>query len=300
MESSKDFTIDNRQSQIEDAPLPPDCHVHLKQTPYSLDTIDRIVAAAQKCGVPEVAITEHLDRFKQASFLQNAPCPCYGDQRSFREQWWRRRMTEDLDAYVQLVLRAKQSGNPITLGIEADYIPGSEADVSALLEAYPFDVVLGSVHWIGGWGIGLPQQRSLWDRADASAVYRTYFSLAADAARSGLFDVLTHPDLVKIFGHRPSDPPVDLWQRLARSMRRTSVVAEVSTAGWRKAVREIYPAPDLLAVLSREGVAITLASDAHRPEDVGYRFPDAVAVARGAGYLRASRFSARVRQDVPL
>jgi histidinol-phosphatase (PHP family) len=209
-------------------------------------------------------------------------------------------MTEDLDAYADLVLGAKASGSPVILGIEAEYIPGAEADTRELLEGYPFDVVLGSVHWIGGWGIGLPQQRSLWDRADVLTVYQEYFSLVSDAAMSGLFDVLAHPDLVKIFGYRPPNPPLNLWKGLAEVMSHASVAAEVSTAGWRKPVEEIYPDPALLRILNSAGIPITLASDAHRPEDIGHRFRDAAALARRTGYLSASRFSGRVRYDAPL
>jgi histidinol-phosphatase (PHP family) len=287
-------------STIGNASLPPDYHVHLKLTPYTLDTIERIVGAARESGITEVAITEHLDRFRQAAFLLEAPCAPYGDQRPFRNQWWRRRMTEDLDAYVSLVLRAKASGIPVVLGVEAEYVPGTEEGLQQLLAAYPFDVVLGSVHWIGGWGVGLPEQRALWDGADVDKLYELYFSLASDAARAGLFDVLAHPDLIKIFGHRPDRPPVGLWNRLASAMRESSIAAEISTAGWRKPVAEIYPAQQLLSVLNSAGVRITLASDAHRPQDVGHRFADAIAVARCAGYSCASRFSRRVPQDVPL
>lgn len=247
-----------------------------------------------------MAITEHLDRFRQAGFLLDAPCRHYGDQQSFRTRWWRKRMTEDLDAYVALVLEAKAAGIPIVLGIEAEYVPGTEADVAQLLLKYPFDVVLGSVHWLGGWGIGLPEQRSIWDGENLGSVYELYFSLASEAARSGLFDVLTHLDLVKVFGHRPAQPPRGLWEHLASALRESSVAAEVSTAGWRKPAAEMYPNPELLDLLNAAGVPITLASDAHRPEDIGYRFRDATTLARHAGYLSVSRFSARVRYDVPL
>jgi histidinol-phosphatase (PHP family) len=209
-------------------------------------------------------------------------------------------MTADLDSYVELLEGAKERGLPVVLGIEADYIPEAESETRNLLAAYPFDVVLGSVHWLDDWGVGLPEQRHLWQDRDVAEVYREYFTVSERAVRSGLFDVLTHPDLVKIFGHRPPEPPVPLWERLAAALRDASVAAEVSTAGWRKPVGEIYPEPGFIHLLRAKEVPITLASDAHRPHDVGHRFPEALALLQAAGYSEVSTYRRRVRTPVPI
>ncbi len=265
-----------------------------------MDTVELIVAAASARGVREVAITEHLDRFAQAQFLQKAACSPYEDLCGFRKRWWGIRMTEDLDGYVDLLLKAKQRGFPVLLGIEADYIPGTEAEIARLLGQYPFDLVLGSVHWVGGWGIGLPEQRGVWEEKDASEVYGAYYSLVSQALQTSLFDVLTHPDLVKSLGYLPAGPQAGYWEQLVSDLRRSSVVAEVSTAGWRKPIREIYPHQGLLHLFRGAGVPITLASDAHCPDHIGYRFAEIRSLLKSIGYTTVTRFSSRRRSRFPL
>ena len=118
------------------------------------------------------------------------------------------------------------------------------------------------------------------------------------AAESGLFDVLAHVDLAKIFGLRAPDSVARRVDELVECVAAAGVAIECSTAGLRKPVGELYPDPDLLARFQAAGVPVTLSSDAHRPEDVGRDYSTAVAALRGAGYLTITRFAERAPEQV--
>ena len=125
----------------------------------------------------------------------------------------------------------------------------------------------------------------------------------AAAASSGLYDVLAHPDLVKVWGAgrpRPERDPRHYWEPAVEAIAAAGIAVEVSTAGLRKPVGEIYPEPGLLARFRRAGVPATLSSDAHAPEDVARDYPTAVAALRGAGYETITRFARREPTQAPL
>jgi histidinol-phosphatase (PHP family) len=201
---------------------------------------------------------------------------------------------------VSFVRAARLDGVTLRLGLEVDYFPRAEEGLRRLLAAYPLDFVLGSVHWLDGWGFDHLSRVERWQGRDVDEVYRRYFAELGRAARSGLFDVIAHPDLVKVAGHRPAFDPTPLYEEAARALAAAGVAAEVSTAGLRKPVHEIYPAEPFLRLLRQHDVPITLASDAHRPEDVGRDFAASVALARRCGYTRICRFVQRRREEVEL
>jgi histidinol-phosphatase (PHP family) len=236
--------------------------------------------------VQEIAVTEHVHRFSDARDWLDNP-------------WWREEATEDVDAYCAALVAAREAGMPVLVGIEMDWLAGRHGEIAAFLEGRPFDVVLGSVHWLRGRGVDHPDYPA-WDDAPAERVWGDYLDALVEAAESGLFDVLAHPDLPKVFGHRM---PAGLEGRLEEAVRAvaaTGVAVECSSAGLRKPVGELYPEPGLLARLRRAGAPATLASDAHRPEDVARDFPTAVAALRGAGYETLTRFSRREPTQVPI
>jgi histidinol-phosphatase (PHP family) len=248
--------------------------------------IARYADRARSRAVGEIAVTEHVHRFAQARDWLDNP-------------WWREEATEDVDAYCAALVAAREAGAPVLVGIEMDWLAGRRDEIAAFLEDRPFDVVLGSVHWLGGRGVDHPDYPA-WDDAPAERVWGDYLDALVQAAESGLFDVLAHPDLPKVFGHRM---PAALEGRLdeaVHAVAASGVAIECSSAGLRKPVRELYPEPSLLARLRRAGAPATLASDAHRPEDVARDFPTAVAALRGAGYETLTRFSRREPTQVPI
>ena len=189
---------------------------------------------------------------------------------------WRQEGGARLDAYVDALVSAQDRGLPLLVGLEVDWLPGANDGIARLLDPYPFDVLLGSVHWLGSWlfdAYGDATFAVEWASRNTSNVWRAYADAVIDLVRSGHVDVIAHPDVIKVAGHRPHD--VETFEsRLCDALTASDTVVEISTAGWRKPADELYPSPDMLRKLHERGVAVTTASDAHRADQIGYRFGD--------------------------
>jgi histidinol-phosphatase (PHP family) len=278
-----------------------DYHLHLwphseHETPLRLDQLAEYCARAQAAGVTELAVTEHLFRFRQAEALLGG---FWDDKRvppalaESMADYWKFHATADLDAYVECALAAKEAGLPIVIGLEVDYYEGRMDTVADLLAGYPFDVLLGSVHWVGAWrfdDIDDPVSMAEWSVRQVDASWDAYTEALEELASSGACDVLAHPDLIKAAGYVP-DAPAEWWDRIAEAAVASGMAAEVSSAGWRKPVGEQYPALGLLERFVAGGVPLTTASDAHRLEHVADRADDLrdVLGAVGAGELQGYR-----------
>ena len=277
-----------------------DYHLHL--WPHSQSdaqtTVEQVAAyceIAAARGITEIAVTEHLFRFTQAKdrlggFWNDLP----GDAlRPGMAAYWDHHARVDLDDYVEVVEAVKAAGLPVVLGLEVDYYQDRMEDVADLLDGYPFDVLLGSVHWLGTWRFDVlsdPQVLAEWDHRAIDHVWDEYTRAVEELAASGVCDVLAHPDLVKIAGRVPVVPD-EFYDRITEAAVRSGMAAEVSSAGWRKPVGEEYPAPPLLRRFVEQGVPLTTASDAHTLPDVAERADDlrGLLTAAGVDTLRGYR-----------
>jgi len=263
-------------------PVLVDYHMHLRTSggatealDHSVEAVVRYVEQALERGVDEIGITEHVYYFRETRDCWTLP-------------YQLDRCRAELGPYCDAVLEAKRRGLPVKLGLEVDWVPECADELAAVLEPFPWDYLIGSVHWIGG--LAVDQQPGLWAGGSVRDVWALYARELEAAARSGHFDVLAHPDLVKIFGDR-----VDWdWQPVIDAL--DGVALEVSTAGLHKPVGELYPDAALLRGASR----ITLASDAHVAENVGRDFEAAVAHARAAGFETVTVFDGRSSRQEPL
>jgi histidinol-phosphatase (PHP family) len=287
-----------------------DYHLHLwphteRETPLSLEQLGDYCEAAQAAGVAEIAVTEHLFRFRQTDALlggfweQDEPDPAL---RHSVAEYWRFHAHADLDEYVGCVLEAKEAGLPVVLGLEVDHYPGRMDKVAALLSGYPFDVLLGSVHWIGGWlfdHLGDPAAIHEWSARRVDSCWDAYTANLEELAASGACDVLAHPDLIKLTGRVP-DAPEEWWDRIAEAAASSGMAAEVSSAGWTKPIGEQYPAIPLLHRLVERGVPLTTASDAHGLSRVADRAPDLRRLLREAGVDTLQGYRGRRPHPVPV
>ena len=268
-----------------------DYHMHLRGSDsgpasYSADKAEAYVEQARRAGVDEIGFSDHVFKFRQARDL-------------WELAWLRDRGTDDLEEYVGAVAEAKSRGLPVKLGLEVDYFPGIEAELAELLAPYPWDYLLGSVHFVDGFPVD--QEPGLVHKLPPGEAWRRYFVWLRNAARSGLFDVLSHPDLVKLFGVRAGEEETHyLHVETADAIEAAGVCVEVSAAGLHKPVGELYPDRGLLEACHERGVPITLASDAHRPAHVGRDVDRAAALARSVGYETVTVFDARRRRQEPL
>lgn len=211
---------------------------------------------------------------------------------------------EELPDYVSEVSGAAvlgaDLGVEVLLGGEADLVLEGMGHARELSEAWPFDVVLGSVHMIDGWAFDDPERIEGYETWDLRELWERYFDDLIRAAKTGLADVIAHADLVKKFCMRPSGPVEGLYEEAASAFAAAGVAVEVNTAGLRKPCRELYPSAAFLGALRRAGVPVTVGSDAHSPADVGAGRDEAVASLREAGYRSALVFRRRMAEEVGL
>jgi len=274
-----------------------DYHVHLRPDDLGTEASEyfternlaRYVERASDQGIGELGFSEHVYRFREALAV-------------WRHPFWVENAIDSLDEYVEFLLKMRDAGYPVKLGLELDYLPGRETELAALVEDRPFDYVIGSVHFIADRAVD-HEGYDAWRESSPDEVWREYFETVARAAESGLFDVLAHPDLVKVWGAgRPAPPeaPAIYYKPAVDAIRAADVAFEVSTAGLRKPVAEVYPSPELLEMLIAAGKPASLSSDAHLPEHVGFAYDRAVETLRGAGVGEIAVFERRERRLEPL
>jgi histidinol-phosphatase (PHP family) len=266
-----------------------DYHVHLRPddletTPaaefFTEDNAARYRNAADEAGIEELGVSEHIHRFTDALQIWDHP-------------FWREQARDDLTAYCEFVRTTD-----LRLGIEMDFVPGREDRISNLLDAHDFDYVVGSVHFVRHNAVD-HRVWDIWDElGDPDRVWAAYFESLAAAARSGLFDILAHPDLVKVWGEERPTPTRDvrfLYEPVVEAIADSGIAVEVSTAGYRKPVREIYPAPAFAEMCIDAGAVFALSSDAHEPENIGYEYDRAIEEMRGWGVSELAVFQRRER-----
>jgi histidinol-phosphatase (PHP family) len=250
--------------------------------------MERYVEGAIEAGLAELGFSDHL-------FMYWLP-PDRRDPELTMAEW-------EHDFYIQDVERCRRRyGRDITirLATEADFIPGHERELERILRAYDWDYVIGSVHFIDGWGFDDARYLAGFAEWDIDALYARYFDLVGASADTGLFDTIGHSDLVKKFGHRPRRDQRPAYAQLAERLARAGVCVEVNTGGLRKPVGEIYPHRGLLRAYRAAGVAVTVGSDAHAPDEVAADFASATELMRAAGYTEFIRFVRRQRTLVSL
>jgi histidinol-phosphatase (PHP family) len=268
---------------------------------YPPGYVDQYVETALGRGCAEIGFTEHLYRCAESDQIlgrwwEEDPNPLLAAEIA---EIVRTERNLHLGRYVEVVLDAKQRGLPVKLGLEVDFQPGTEEKIIELLAPYPFDFLIGSVHWVGAWWPDRAEGLAEFARLGVRKSYEKYFAAEAMLAASGLVDVLAHADFVKRTGAHLEPAPVDLYAPVVAGAVATGTAVEVSSAGLRQAPKEVYPAPTFLQMFHDAGVPITMASDAHRPGDAAWGMSRVVAAARAAGYTRHIRFHARQRIYVP-
>src|SRR5215210_4257327 len=289
-----------------------DYHVHVhphRETPgapppgvFPAAYIDRFVEVALSRGANEVGFVEHLYRCVESE--------------SALGQWWKedpnphlaremdeimaRELDMSLDRYVEAILDAKARGLPVKLGLEVDFEPGTVQKVIDLIAPYPWDYLVGSVHWIGAWWFLRPSGPAEYARRGVRRAFDEYFELTAALAETGMADSLGHVDVIKVAGLIPDGDLRYLWEPVVEAAATSGMAVEISSQGLLRAVNEIYPAPGFLRLFNAAGVPITLGSDAHVPDESAYGYAEIVAEARRGGYADYLRFDARRRIATPL
>lgn len=261
-----------------------DYHMHTPLCGHANGEPAEYVEQGIRVGLSEIGFSEHN------------PMPKWADDN------WRMRRNA-MERYLEMIdeVQVRYDGRiSVKLGLECDFRPGTEEFVRDTINQHRFDYIIGSVHYIGDWVFDSPETLAEWDKRDLFAVWREYFDLMTQAANTGMFDIMGHPDLVKKFGHVPREDCAPLFEQFLTAVKQNDLAMEISTAGLRKPVGEMYPSTPMIEMAKRMDVPIVISSDAHEPAEVGYEFPRAVELARSVGFAQIARYSGRKRQLVPL
>ncbi|MDR2635382.1 MAG: histidinol-phosphatase [Campylobacteraceae bacterium] len=202
---------------------------------------------------------------------------------------------DEIPLYETMVKNAKErfySDIEVFLGYEVDFL-NSLIDERVLKRKV--DYFIGSVHFLNSWGFDNPEFIGEYQNKNIEEIWKDYFEAVENMAKSGLFDIVGHIDLLKIFKYLPKTNMKILSKNALKAIKKTNMTIEINTAGFRKPINEQYPSRAILEAASELDIPITFGSDAHDIEHVGYKSDEAVTLARDCGYDKCAIFSQRDR-----
>jgi histidinol-phosphatase (PHP family) len=260
-----------------------DYHLHSYLCNHGQGQIYEYVETALERGLTEIGFSEHN------------PIPALIDT-------YGRMSIDKFPVYLNDVAEAQCNypGIKIRLGLEADYLPAHLEYISAFLQHYPFDFVIGSVHFIGDWDLSNPKFSEHIHEFGVNQTYRAYYKLVKETAMTGLYDVLGHFDMPKRLGYFPDEDLSAEINEALQAVKLKGMALDVNTSGMRWAGKEIYPSESILRSAFSLGIPIVIGSDAHKPEDVANYFSETCELVKRIGYRETCIFSRRQRKMVSL
>jgi histidinol-phosphatase (PHP family) len=237
------------------------------------------IAPALAAGLKEIGFSEHLTLFRDL------------------EEW--NMNPSNISAYIGHLENIRNTSNHIKIrtGLEVDYIEGRENEIRDFLVSLPLDYVIGSVHYLGEKTVDFGPE--FYEGKNIDNLFESYFNLVCKAVSSGLFDIIGHCDLIRIYGYKPSADMEPLYRKLAKIMKKHDVVFEVNTNGRNRPLADFYPDRRFLNIFHEEHVPVCVNSDAHMPARVGQYFDEAYDLLRYTGFTEMAIFKNRVRKMVP-
>jgi histidinol-phosphatase (PHP family) len=255
-----------------------DYHIHSSFSDGNAAPEDYI-APAVAAGLKEIGFSEHLTFFKKSlDWSMSAP---------------------DVEPYLKHINNLGRSVTNIKVrkGLEVDFFPGKEKEICSFLKKTKLDYAIGSVHYLGDSTVDLGPE--FYAGKNIDNLFEIYFEQVAAAAASGLFDIIAHCDLIRIYGFKPSSDPENLYKKLAKSFKMHDVAFEINTNGRNRPVGDFYPDRKYLRIFREENVPVCVNSDAHMPSRVGQYFDEAYELLRSAGYSEMAVFENRERFMIP-
>lgn len=258
-----------------------DLHTHTFYS-HGKNSPAEMYAAARERGIELYGFSEH------------SPRPLGYDY----PQEYRSHLAAHMDDYANEVaeLKDRYPGH-VLFGMEMDWLDKEVEFIKKSVAAYPYDYMLGSVHFIGNWGLDVSEAD--WQNlpeSEYASRYERYFASETAMAKSGLFNIAAHLDLVKIFSvdafHRWLHTPraVECVREALLAIRDAGMALEISSAGLRKVCREIYPCAPILRMAADLKMPVTFASDAHCTADVAAGFAQLQSYAGAFGYTQSVWF----------
>lgn len=272
-----------------------DYHMHFENGSYALPWVQGFFDATRARGIAEIGISEHSHGFVEFKPLYDAELTLDDSPiGKYQRQWLQKnKFKYTLAEYFDFMDGLKRKGYPVKTGIEVCNFK-DQAQVAKILAAYPFDYVIGSVHFLNGWGYDFSNLKSHWQDFSLEELYETYVQEIERLCAAGLYDILGHPFNLRLFKILPDFDVTKLLHRAALALQKASMTMDVNTGTlYRYPIEEISPYPDFMKIARSYSIPIITSSDAHKPEDCGRYIDRAVAYAKEHGYTQVMRFEQR-------
>ncbi|RTE05663.1 histidinol-phosphatase HisJ [Paenibacillus whitsoniae] len=260
-----------------------DYHTHHVRCGHASGELEDYVKRGIEIGLTQLGLSDHMP------LLHVDPQTYYPEMAM---------PMEELPRYVEECLYLKEKYKDhidIRVGLEGDYIEGYEKEIAAIINAYPWDYVIGSVHFLGEWDISDFRQTGNWEGKDIFAVYTQYYEAVKKAARSGMYDYLGHLDMIKRFGYVPEQDTWELEKAALDAVKESGMAIELNASGLRHPCKEMFPSERMLRYCQEVGIPVTLGSDAHQPERLGQYLDEARALLKSLGFNEIATFAGRKR-----
>ncbi|MCF2716823.1 histidinol-phosphatase HisJ [Paenibacillus sp. UKAQ_18] len=269
-----------------------DYHTHHARCGHAIGSLEEYVQQGIRLGLDQLGLSDHMPllHVKPADYYPEMAMPM-----------------EELPRYVEECLELKERFKgqiDIRVGLEGDYIEGWEREIEDIITAYPWDYVIGSVHFLGEWDVTDFRQVHHWEGKNVLEVYRTYYDAVSKAAATGLYDIMGHLDVIKRFGYHPRPEEIEELRELERAaisaVARSGRAMELNASGLSKPCAEMFPSRRMLEEAFSLGIPLTVGSDAHDPAKLSEHLEKARALLYEVGYRELAVFQHRERSLVPL
>ena len=274
-----------------------DYHMHFEYGSYDLEWVQGFFESAKKNGVSEIGISEHShgfiefkDLYYEELILDDSVVG------SYQAKWLEKnKFKYSLKDYFKFMQMLKEKGYPVKIGIEICNFKNQEK-VKAIIKDYEFDYIIGSVHFLNGWGYDFADIKQVWNDFSLHDIYKWYAVEITNLAQSGLYDVLGHPFNIRLFKNIPEFDVKPILEQVATVLKEANMVIDINTGTlYRYPIEEISPYPDFLQVAKKYDLPIITSSDAHKPEDCGRYIDEAIDYAKTFGYDSSIIFTNRQR-----
>lgn len=265
-----------------------DYHTHHVRCGHAAGALEEYVRKGIELGIEQLGLSDHMPllHVDPAAYYEGMAMPA-----------------DELPRYVEecFNLQEKYRGQiDIRVGLEGDYIEGCEHQISEIVQAYPWDYVIGSVHFLGEWDISDSRQLHNWEGRRIDDVYATYYDAVQKAAKTGFYDYIGHIDVIKRFGHQPEQDVTDLEKATLDVIREQDMAIELNASGLRMPAKEMFPSRRILEYCQKIGIPVTIGSDAHHPDRLGQYLDQAQANLREIGFTELATFKRRCRTMVSI
>ncbi len=230
------------------------------------------------------AIEEKIDIF---GFSDHAPM-------EFDQKY--RMSFHQMQEYEKEILQLKEEFKDkitIKLAYEIDFLPGYMDE--RVLKAN-VDYLIGSVHFLDGWGFDNPEFIGEYKNKDIDKIYQDYFDAIKAMAKSNLFQIVGHLDLIKVFNFKPKKDIRLIAKEAIKEIKKANMSVEINSAGLRKPVNELYPGNELLELVYENNIDITFGSDAHAINQIGFGYEEAIASAKELGFSKCVAYTQKEKE----